>query len=290
MTANRIALMFTASVLFGCSGASNEDYARLAQAGNAYTTAMDKMLVTTGKMRVDATSEKLLENNALADVSRKQYDDAEIPDDELLDTIDELRQQNRLLGRYFSIILELATSNAPQRASESVSSIGSSLEGITAKLAPSVSKPVSSLLASLTKLAVSERIRGALRDELDQRQITIRKALYIEADLFQQLALDLQTSLNDVKRAKTNRLFNQLNAKELNKNPDQAGAWIVTRRAITTKRISAQDLEEASKATEEMRHAFEDLLTDKLTASGVKNLLADIDSISKIADSINADS
>lgn len=286
-----LASTLIASMLFGCSATSNEDYARLAQAGNAYTTAMDKMLVTTGKMRVNATSEKLLETDTLANVSTEQYSESSSTDEQLLVITDELRQQNKLLGRYFNIIMELATSDAPQRASEAAGAIGTSIEGITTKLAPKISRPVSVLLASLTKLAVSEKIRGALREELDQRQLTIRQALYIEADLFQQLALDLQTSLNDVKRAQTKRLvIPPLVAKEPITNTSQAGAWIDTRRAIITKRISVQDLEEASKATEEMRLAFEDLLTDKLTIGRVKNLLANIDSISKIADSLNPDS
>lgn len=176
------------------------------------------------------------------------------------------------------------------RASEAASTIGTSIEGITAKLEPKVSRPVSGLLVSLTKLAVSEKIRGALREELDQRQLTVRKALYIEADLFQQLARDLQASLNDVKRAQTKRLIiPPLVAEEPITNTGQADAWIGTRRAIVTKRISAQDLEEASTATQEMRLAFEDLLTDKLTIARVKNLLVQIDSISKIADSLNPD-
>lgn len=285
-TRQRVFSALAALFLCSCGAPSNDDYARMAQAGDAYTGAMDKLLVSTRDLRIDATSEKILVN----DTHSEQYIEDSKKDDDLIEVIGDLRAQNKFFGRYFNLLNELATSDAPSTASQAASGIGSNLESINTKIVGSkVASPnLPDLLGSITKLAVNLKIRDALRNELDARQVTIRKALRIQSELLKQLAIDAQTSLVEIKQLRSNRQVIRPLVEKTIASTGDANNWVENRANIVKTRVSPQELDQASKASEELNQAFEDLLSDKLTIARIKNLLADIDSLLRIAESLKS--
>ena len=60
------ALVALAAVTSAGCGAPKQ-YGRFAQAGSAYTAAVDRLLVTAARTGIDATSERLLHDAALRD-------------------------------------------------------------------------------------------------------------------------------------------------------------------------------------------------------------------------------
>jgi hypothetical protein len=289
----RLLPSLAALVLCSCGAASNDDYARMAQAGDAYTVAMDTLLVSTQALRIDSTSEKMLANDILSNYNGANYLEDSKRDDDLIEVIDELRVQNKFLRRYFNLLYELATSDAPTLASQAASGIGSSLESVNTKIAinPIVLKSgqLPAALGSVTKVAVSVKIREALRDELDKRQVTIKNALVIQSKLLEILAIDAKASLADIKVNRRNRqVIHPLTDQKQITFTDDADAWVKKRISIEQMRVNPQELEEASRASEELNQAFQDLISDKLTIARIKNLLADIDSLLKIAESLKS--
>ena len=107
-------LMIAVLVSFTSDCRSSAEYQRLAKAGNTYTTAMDKLLTTAGQIRIDETSEQLLNDDRLSNQTPEHYHKLSKLDVERLEILENLRKHNRLLTRYFALIDELATSKAPE--------------------------------------------------------------------------------------------------------------------------------------------------------------------------------
>lgn len=87
-------LLVAALVLSGCK--STQEYANLAQAGTNYTTAMDNLLVATIDISIDVTSEQLLQDDALVNQKVEDYQRLSKPNEELLRTIQKLRDHTQL--------------------------------------------------------------------------------------------------------------------------------------------------------------------------------------------------
>ena len=102
----------------GCRGSS--EYKKLADAGNQYTNAVDKLLVATIDIHLESSSRELLDKMGNYDVSNDE-DRSEIKnrlikssqsDAEYLEAIRGLREHNKLLGDYFRQLNKLAASDA----------------------------------------------------------------------------------------------------------------------------------------------------------------------------------
>jgi hypothetical protein len=108
----RIAVVVLAILIaFAAGCASTKQYTRFAQAGTIYTGAVDKLLLVVGNTGVDATSWRLLQDDAIKNQDLESYEKLSSIDKERLVIISSLRTHARLLERYFSLLNELATSD-----------------------------------------------------------------------------------------------------------------------------------------------------------------------------------
>src|SRR5262249_24976789 len=112
--------VFLSLAIFAAGCKSTKEFANLAQAGTTYAAALDNLLVATVNIEIDTTSERLLQDDALSNQTPQQYKNLSSEDEKLLKIVTQLRQHVQLLSRYFGLLYELATSDAPDRAKKAI--------------------------------------------------------------------------------------------------------------------------------------------------------------------------
>lgn len=278
-----ILLTFFSACMAGC--ASTTQYAQFAQAGSLYATAVDQLLITAGNTKIDATSESLLQDDALSNQTVDSYEKLSSVDRERLAIIRRLRTHAQLLARYFGLFNELATSDAPQRAQQEVGAVVTSLNTIGQKLRGSDLVANPDVFKAVTQVAVGLKIRGIARKELTERKETIQVELTTQEVLLKALSGSIEKDLKIATQSMEQRLVIQpLIAVAPIAKPDQ---WVADRRKVLTAQETVAELDTASDAAQRLREAFEDLVQDKLNLQQLNTILADLESLLTIAEAIN---
>ncbi|MBD2438280.1 hypothetical protein H6G69_15885 [Nostoc sp. FACHB-110] len=273
-------------------GASLKEYKKFANAGQEYASALDTLLVASGKYAVDANSEKLLRNR-LEDTAketeqenRQNYNETTKQDQQWLMLIGRMRQHTDLLKRYFIALEDLATSDAPAQAQQVTEDIFTQLNDVSISIQaiPLVSETVGSALSEIPQMILSNKIKGTLRKELNMRKETIYKELAIQEFVLELLTIQLQTNLKTIQMNQEYRLLlKPYTAGEPISNPDE---WIKNRQDILTMTLSIEALNNASESAKDFKEAFQLLLEDKFTISRANELLSNINSLLKVAEEI----
>lgn len=238
-----------------------------------------------GNMGIDATSERLLQDDALRNQDLRSYQKLSSIDKERLEIISRLRTHAQLLERYFSLLNELATSDAPERAQQAVGGVVDGLNSLGKQLRGSELVPNKDAFTAVTKLAIQFKMRSVLKDELDKHKDTIQVELKTQQELLKVLAKTIQHDLTIINEVREQRLvINPLIATEPISRPDE---WVAHRRVILTSEMKMADLSTASDAARKLREAFEDLISGKLDLERVNILLSDLESILVVAEAIN---
>jgi hypothetical protein len=282
------ALIITAigASLVACR-ASLEEYQKFATAGKEYTSALDSLLVISGNYFVDANSETLLRSDLQEpEEDAKNYSQITKLDDEWLVLIGRMRQHNNLLKRYFVALENLATSDAPEQAKSATEKIFNQLNSVSTDIqgSPIVSAKLGSALSTIPKIILSRKIKGALREELEQRKEAIYRELTIQDLVLKLLTIQLQKNLKIIRDSQDNRsILPPYASTNPIDNPDE---WIEKRRNIRTMTLSIEALNNANQASEDFKESFQLLLEDKFTVGRANALLSDVESLINIAETI----
>ena len=277
-------LMIAVLVSFTSDCRSSAEYQRLAKAGNTYTTAMDKLLTTAGQIRIDETSEQLLNDDRLSNQTPEHYHKLSKLDVERLEILENLRKHNRLLTRYFALIDELATSKAPQKAQQEIEGVVGNLNKIGTQLRDSALVPNASVIKSVGGLVISLQIRGALREELEKRKDTIDREFQTQQVLLEELSNSIKQDISlTIKARELRQVIRPLGEEQPISDADN---WIAKRRAILTMNTTVSELEYASKSAGKFRELFKDFVEGKLNRECFNNLLTDIESFITIVDQV----
>jgi hypothetical protein len=282
-------VLVLATVFAGCTK-SRKEYANLAQAGTTYSAAIDNLLVATEKIAIDANSERLLQDDALLNLTEAQYKALSDEDKKLIRTARQLRQHVELLARYFGLLLELGTSDAPDRAQKAIGDDSTGLIGnlnaVSSQLRGSGLVPANIASASgpITNFVVSSMVRKALKDELMRRKDTIRNELLLQEELLKVLSSRITHDLTITQNTLEDRLVAQplLSTTPIS-NPD---GWIGSRRTVLTMSATADQLRVASEDVKKLREAFEDFTSGKLTLARVDSLLTDFQALLSITEKL----
>lgn len=265
--------------------ASLEEYQKFAAAGQEYASAIDTLLVTSGNYFVDANSEILLRSDLNEpNEDAKSYKQHTKLDDEWLVLIGQMRQHTDLLKRYFLALENLATSDAPEQAKQATERIFTQLNNVGNSIQKNsrVSNEVSAALSPIPQIILSQKIEGALRDELEQRKELIYRELTLQDLVLELLTIQLQSNLKIIRDSKDDRtILPPYKASVPISNPDN---WIEERRNIRTMTLSIEALNNATQSSEEFKQAFQLLLEDKFTIANANALLSDIESLLKVAE------
>lgn len=286
LTVKASIISFIGVSLVAC-GASLKEYQKFALAGKDYATALDTLLVTSGNYFVDADSEILLRSDLQdPDIDKKNYNQITALDEEWLVLVARMRQHTDLLKRYFLALETLATSDAPEKAGQATEKIVQQLNnvGVAIQASPLISNNVGSSLSPIPKIILSEKIRGALREELEKRKDVIYREISIQEYVVKLLTTQLQKNLKIIRDSQDNRLIlpPYADTKPIS-NPDE---WIAQRRDIRTMTLSIEALNNASQASEEFKEAFQSLLEDKFTIERANALLSDVESLLSVAEEL----
>lgn len=268
----------------GCRSA--QEYERLAKAGSTYVMAVDKLLEVEGNIRIDRTSEELLDLDRCNDlnpcnfVTRKTYSRLSGNDVDRLNLLEGIRKHNQLLSRYFFLLNQLASSKAPEQVQAAIDNIATNLAEVSNQIKPEVGNQ--KFAGRVTRLVVSGKIRGALRDELEDRKDTIQAELILQQQLLDLLANHLEENLKAIREYREERLV----IKPLidNQAITNANAWIATRRELLKMEATAKELRDASDAADEFRSVFEEFVSGKLTASRINTFLSDIKELVEVTE------
>jgi len=246
--------------------------------------------VATINIEIDTTSEKLLQDDDLSNQTQQLYENLSNEDEKLLKIVTQLRQHVQLLSGYFGLLYELATSDAPDRAKKAIgdnsSGIIGNLNTIGSQLRGSglITGAAADVAAPITKLVVGGIIRGALKDELEERKETIQKELALQEELLQALSDKISHDLTITRETRERRLvIAPLTSPTPISKPEE---WIANRRSVLTMKLTADQLKTASNNVRKLRDAFEDLVSGKLTLDRVNSLLADFDALLSIAEKL----
>lgn len=153
------------------------------------------------------------------------------------------------------------------------------MRGVGKDLEPGIIVP------EITQLIVGSQIRGALRDELEQRKEVIQKELMLQEKLLETLAEQLKGRLTETREFKETRL---IKAPLLEKEPIPIGEqdnWIKERREVLLLQTTAEQLIKAKDASTGFRELFERFVEGGLTTSRINAFLDDIEEILEIIES-----
>jgi hypothetical protein len=285
-----LTILLIATILQAGCTKSQKEYVSLAEAGTAYSKALDNLLVATQTIAIDANSERLLQDDLTSNQTIEQYRNLSDQDVELIKTISQLRSHVKLLSRYFELLLELANSDAPQRAQTAIGGENSGLIGNLNSLSKELrgssllSGGVASALGPITNFAVNSLVRKALKDELKARQEMIRSELLLQEDLLKVLSKRITRDSKIIQQTRELRLVIEplISDKPIG-NPD---GWIVSRRTVLTLEVTSSQLKTASDSVKKLREAFEDFTSGKLTLARIDSLLSDFQTLLEISEKL----
>jgi hypothetical protein len=285
MTTNlkKLVAIFTiaATITTGCR--SSDEYKKIAISGDKYAEAVNQLLITAGDIRLEASSEQLLRNDRIINLSVADYNKLSQEDEKQLAILSKIREHNHLLKAYFAKLFELADSSAPKQAETEIEGITSNLNKIGQELRGSDLITNPSIFSGITNLVVSSQIRGSLRQELEQRKQTIMLELSIQQELLQALSKSIEQNTNLIKLAQEERfVIRPLIKPELIDSEDE---WIETRRNILTKQRNAQQLKLASQTLGEFKTVFKDFVEGRMSIQKLNTFLKDVDSFLVIVES-----
>ncbi|MBD0385509.1 MAG: hypothetical protein ICV54_03005, partial [Nostoc sp. C3-bin3] len=190
------------------------------------------------------------------------------------------------LKRYFIALENLATSDTPTEAQKVTEDIFTQLNNVSTDIQgnPLVRSSIGSALSEIPNIILSNKIKGALRKELEQRKETIYRELAIQESVLEFLTTQLQNNLTTIQENQEDRLLlRPYTAAEPISDPDE---WIEKRQNILTMTLSIEALNNTSKSAQDFKEAFQLLLEDKFTIARANELLSDISSLVNVAEEI----
>jgi hypothetical protein len=275
-----VAFAVIAMLTTGCR--STNEYKKLANAGNEYANAVNKLLDAASDIRIDATSEQLLRNDQILNQTIEDYQKLAQPDEERLEVIRKLRKHNNLLKDYFRLLNELATSNAPARAQGEIAGVVENLNKVGKELQGGNLINQSGLFQGVTNIVVSSQIRGALRDELEKRHQTIMLELTIQKEMLKFIGGSIEHDVKDIRTAREYRLvIRPLTQDTAITNVDQ---WIETRRKLIEMQARGEELNEASKTLGNFQEVFQGFVEGKLSLAKFNAFLQDVDAFLQLVE------
>lgn len=276
------------AVTAGC--ATTQEYAGFAQAGSSYAAAVDRLLVASRDTTIDATSNRLLANDAVNNLTLPQYQAASGPDRARLEVIEGLRLHADLLGKYFRTMSKLTDSKAPADVQASLNGTVGGLNAVGKQLrgAPIFNDDAKAAIGTIGQLVVSAKIRGALHDEISAREAILRQELVLQEQLLKALSAAIEQDLKVTTQIREQRLvITPLTEEKPLANPDQ---WVASRRSVLLANSEIAELQSASRAARDMRETFEDLVAGRLSMARLLGVIADLDSIISVAEHLLAKS
>lgn len=270
------------TLVTGCR--SNADYSKLALAGSKYLDAVDLLLAESTNTKINLTSEEILANDRIGTgIDATQYQQSSAADLKRITSIDRITKHNLLLKKYFSLLLELANSDAPQTAQVEVEKVAKNITQLGAAIrggSRTNTAPPNRLLGSGVNFIVKLQVRQALKQELEQRGNLITNELTIQAEALEVISKILLQDKERLIQFQENRFVIRPIIQDTRiSNEDE---WIKTRERIMTMNITSEKFQSASSALNNFKNIFQSVLEGKSDLSSIDNFLGEVETFTKL--------
>lgn len=266
------------AVVAGLStGCNRTQYQKLTEAGNKYTIAVDTLLVKASELQINSSSEKLLLDDRLSNQTLKDYEDYKKQDQEIIETISDIREHNQLLRRYFATLRKLSNSDAPDETKKEIDNIANNLENIGLKLQKNTLFTPSISLGNIGKLIVHSKINRVLKEELEKRNPIILKELTIQQEMLKGLSEFMKHRVELMKQTRE-QLFIIAPLREKETIPyELLPQWIQARKGMFLMEKHITELENASHALNDFKEIYKASVEGKVKSQSIDDALKDID-------------
>ncbi len=270
----------TLALLLGACGANVDEYKNLSQAGQKYSEALERLLIKSGNITIDRTSEDLIvEDISGNNITPARYSSRSKQDKIALVSLQRIVTQVRLLKSYFKQLELLANSDSPAIASSRAASIGGNISQLTGVM-KSQDVLLKNFVPSVVKISISANIRQSLRNELTLRGKTILEALEIQERLVGFLRGSIESNMGAIAESREIRdVVPPIISTNPIRDPDE---WIKLRRDTLTYSQTVSELTEASQSLAEFKYLFKAILEDKVTSARIESFLKETDDFIKL--------
>jgi hypothetical protein len=275
-------LVTTIAVLLSACGASVDEYKNLSQAGQLYSDALERLLIKSGQITIDRTSEDLLvEDISGNNITKTRYGTLSRQDKLNLASLQRIITQVRLLKSYFKQLEILANSDSPSTASSRATNIGNNIAKLSGMM-KSQDVLLKNFVPSVVRISVSANLRQALRTELGIRGKTVLEALEIQETLVGILRETINSNMSAIAESREIRyVVPPITSPTEIGNPE---AWIKLRRDTLTYNQTVNELTEASQSLAEFKSLFKAVLEDKVTSARIESFLKETDDFIKLVE------
>lgn len=283
------ALTLTALFLSACATTARVgQFREFADAGVAYVDAADAFLEEAGDAAIDADSHVLMVARERLPPDAAERANGLVESNRLLRErlalLLDLRAHGHLLRAYFLALAALADSEAPSeigRASqEIVTSLGALDEGI--KRAKVGDRAVGDFTGAVVEITVANFKRAALERELNAHASIIERELDLQQAAMraigEQMRTDLEIVLAGLETTEIVRPFS--GTRQLPRR------WPASRREILKAALAVESADAAADAAEGLKTSFVALVEDRLGISDLQALVADIDRILELIETV----
>jgi hypothetical protein len=254
------AIVMSASIT-SCS--STEEYKAFAQSGIDYADSLNELIKCSGKVSIDSSSYQAFQDDSIVNYDLNRYIARKEKDERRLELLNQLRDQIFLLRRYFSLIQQLASvgDTTPQAIGSEITNIANDLTSIKAKFLVDSNFPTSEFNDAAGKLvawAISSEIKGAIRKELQSREITLKESLLIHTILVKKLIEEDLTDLSIIKNFLENKEVIQ---PLISKEPKES--WIKKREEIIKIQKLMWNLNSQSTISDDFSQTLKEIVEDR---------------------------
>jgi len=259
-------VLFASALALVSACSSVKAYGNFAQIGTTYSTALNTLLGVVVDIEIDTTSERLLQDDALSNLTLQQYQNLSTEDEKLMKIVAGLQTHVRLMGQYFEMLAALAGSDVPEQAKAAIGNadagIVAGINKVSAELRGSdlLKGGLANQAGTGTKFVVNAIIQQELRVELEQRKELIDRELVLQETLLKALAERITHDLAVTQQAREQRLVIDPLRDEKPISRSSADQWIANRRSVLKMKLTSDELNTASANVQELRQAFEDLV------------------------------
>jgi hypothetical protein len=270
-----VTVVATAALSAGCI--SSAPYVRVATAGTAYAGAVEKLATTGEALAVDASSARLLQDDALAGVDLATLGRFDDEDARRLAVLARLQTHARLLRRYFSLIGDLAAGRGGTGAAAAVAGVASALEGAGDALRHDLGGASVAASTEPVKAAAGRCGARVARDEIKVRAATLRRELVTEGELLAALSAAMRHDADLLAASRRQRLVvDPLLAAEPVADPER---WMADRRTLLELKPRVDSLGAASRAARTLATALDGLGAGRLDLDRIDEVIADAETI-----------
>jgi hypothetical protein len=266
--------------LAACTTARVDQFERFAEAGVAYSGAIDALTLEAANAAIDADS-AVLARARDAIIAEERTRTVLEHNDLLKQRVALLRDLQRhadLLRNYFLVLGAMAGSDAPAGLGAAAEQVLSSMEVVSGRIrdARVGDAPISDFSGSVVRISVARFQRAVLERELATRAALLERELDLQHAALQAIAGEMSADLEAV-----------LGQQELVEviDPYRSAAanlprtWARRRREILTATAAVESAGAAAEAAASLKRSFVALAENRYTLSDFRALMADVDEI-----------